>query len=516
MTIPPTDTRTPYALHVVAHYYDLQVEETFTSVGKRVQIGNSPELDVPVPAGSDFIARCTWAGTQKVQVIDGRGRKHTVTSDCPVTLIVGPVRLVLSLNPRYLLARTGDSRWWEAMPWLSIVLAASLMAGQGGLLAQYRCEWLGGIHPNLDVAMQCVAQQGGGQDMQSSPQLAEYLERLLQEDYAGEDQGVISDKIEREDSERSSDNSYLPAGQDGETAEMGGAEDVGEEIRTPEVEEVAIAEAAPDAEDELLALEETDAETEPVPEPPDVEDNGADGIAEADASDELGEEEDATPPEEDREGWGVQDWYDEEDKRMEEREIEFMTEIAHQRLRIDPNDPDALSILSYYQYLDEDYEAALATYDKYITQLPESSAGYNNKALVYKRQGDYQTEERLYRVALAYSPNDVTTLNNLAVCLAHQGRLEEALTILDQLEALDPGDPYAELHRAKVHAERDDKEQVYFYLRKALQGMSELDTLHHIEFRQDIRLDPSFESMRRDPMFRAILVEYYGKETPLQ
>ena len=119
-------------------------------------------------------------------------------------------------------------------------------------------------------------------------------------------------------------------------------------------------------------------------------------------------------------------------------------------------------------------------------------------------------------MALAYTPNDVTTLNNLAVCLAHQGRLEEALVILDQLETLDPGDPYAELHRAKVHAERDDKEQVYHYLRKALEGMSQLDTLHHIEFRQDIRLDPSFETMRRDPMFRAILVEYYGKETPLQ
>lgn len=512
----PTDTRTPYALHVVAHYYDLQVEETFTSVGKRVQIGNSPQLDVPVPEGSDFIARCTWSGSTKVLVVDGRGRSHTVLPDSPVTLVVGPVRLVLSLNPRYLLARTGDSRWWEAMPWLSIVLAASLMAGQGGLLHQYRCEWLGGIHPSLDVAMQCVAQGGGDQSMQGSPQLAEYLERLLQEDYAGEDQGVISEQMDREEADRSSDNSYLPAGQDGETPQMGGAEDVGEEIRTPEVEEVAVAEAAPQAEEELLALEETDAETEPVPEPPEVEDNGEDGIADADASEELGEEEEATPPEEDVEGWGVKDWYDEEDQRMEQREIEFMTEIAHQRLKIDPNDPDALSILSYYQYLDEDYEAALATYDKYITLLPESSAGYNNKALVYKRQGDYATEERLYRVALAYTPNDVTTLNNLAVCLAHQGRLDEALSILEQLETLDPGDPYAELHRAKVHAERDDKEQVYHYLRKALQGMAELDTLHHIEFRQDIRLDPSFETMRRDPTFRAILVEYYGKETPLQ
>lgn len=512
----PTDTRTPFALHVAAHYYGMQVEETFTSVGQRVQIGNSSAMDIPVPAGSEFIARCTWSGTRTVNVVDGRGRKYTVQPDSPVTIVVGPVRMVLSLNPRYLLARSGDSRWWEAMPWLSVVLAASLMMGQSGLLHQYRCEWFGGIDADLDAAMMCIAQGASGVDMQTAPHLAEYLERLIQQDFAGEEEGVLVQEFDREEADRSSDNSYLPAGQDGEVADMGGADDVGEEIRTPEVEEVAIAEAAPEVETEPLALEETDAETEPVPEPPEIEDNGNDGIADADASEELGEEEEATPPEEDHEGWGVKDWYDEADQRMEQREIEFMTEIAHQRLRIDPNDPDALSILSYYQYLDEDYEAALATYDKYITQLPESSAGYNNKALVYKRQGDYETEERLYRVALAYTPNDVTTLNNLAVCLAHQGRIDEALSILDQLETLDPGDPYAELHRAKVHAERDDKEQVYHYLRLALQGMAELDTLHHIEFRQDIRVDPSFETMRRDPMFRAILVEYYGKETPLQ
>ena len=54
------------------------------------------------------------------------------------------------------------------------------------------------------------------------------------------------------------------------------------------------------------------------------------------------------------------------------------------------------------------------------------------------------------------------------------------------------------------------------YLDSALQGMKALDTLHHIEFRQDIRLDPSFEVLRQTRAFRAILHEYYGEDTPLQ
>ena len=510
---PPTPST--FALRVVAHYYGVIVEETFAPQGAEIVLGNTDAIAVPVPQGSEYIARCKWTGRSTLSVLDGRGRQHTIVPDEPVNLIVGPVRLELSVVPRYLVVRSGDSRWWEAMPWLSMVLAATLLMGQSGILVENRCPWLGGINPSVDEWLQCEAEQGGGSGLSDFP-VAEYLERLLQEDYAGEDRGIISDS-EHEDAEREREDYYLPAGQDGDVAQMGGAEDVGpDEIRTPEAPEEAIAEAGAAEEEPEMAIETDSPVVEPEPEPLPVEDEGIDGVAEAEPTEELGEEEEMTPPEEEKEGWGVQDWYDEADARREAREIEFMTEYANQRLRIDPNDPGALSILSYYQYLDEDFEGALATYDKYIAQLPEEGSGYNNKALVYKRQGDYETEERLYRIALAFSPNDVTTLNNLAVCLAHQGKIAEAKLIMEQLETLDPGDAYAELHRAKIYAESGETEKVYEHLRLALQGMAELDTLHHIEFRQDIRVDPSFESMRRDPTFRAILIEYYGKETPLQ
>ena len=85
-----------------------------------------------------------------------------------------------------------------------------------------------------------------------------------------------------------------------------------------------------------------------------------------------------------------------------------------------------------------------------------------------------------------------------------------------QLEVLDPGDPYADLHRAKIYAEMRDDERAYEYLEKALEGMKALDTLHHIEFRQDIRVDPSFARLRQSHRFRGILVRYYGKDSPLQ
>ena len=148
--------------------------------------------------------------------------------------------------------------------------------------------------------------------------------------------------------------------------------------------------------------------------------------------------------------------------------------------------------------------------------LPEDPAGYNNKALIFKRRGDYAEEERLYRVALDLKPNDTTAMNNLAVNLGHQGKFEEALGLMKELEVLTPGDPYADLHRAKIYAEAKNEEMAYVYLIKALEGMKALDTLHHIEFRQDIRLDPSFKVLRKQSRFRSLMWQYYGTDAPIQ
>jgi len=46
--------------------------------------------------------------------------------------------------------------------------------------------------------------------------------------------------------------------------------------------------------------------------------------------------------------------------------------------------------------------------------------------------------------------------------------------------------------------------------------MKELDTLHHIEFRQDIRVDPSFRRLRQTQRFHALLVRYYGNDAPVE
>ncbi len=449
-------------------------------------------------------ATTVWSGQQRVAIVGSDGRQHLIEPTRPVRLGSGMVAVDVALVPEMSVRRIGWIGLQGSLLWMMTILATSLLVEQGTQLwDRVKCPVFG---------LECPQPQAQGAS--GYPMTAEYLARLLKKDLAGDEEGQIERKIERPTAERKADRFYLPAGSAGPITAMGGAAETAPEVvRAPVAEDPVIVPKKRKPRPAEVAHDGSVPVAAPIPEK--VEDDGAADAANDAPDSEKDPEDAADAPAEEKEGWGVQDWYDERDQRLDNLEIETMIRLAKTRLRIDPNDPNALSVLSYYQYLAEDYGSAEATYDKYIQILPEEAAGYNNKALVYKRKGEYQKEEGLYRVALALEPDDVTALNNLGVNLAHQKRFPEALAVMERLEILDPKDPYADLHRSKIYAEMGRDEDAYRHLDLALQGMQELDTLHHIEFRQDIRLDPSFARLRETARFRSILLKYYGKDTPL-
>ena len=215
-------------------------------------------------------------------------------------------------------------------------------------------------------------------------------------------------------------------------------------------------------------------------------------------------------------GWGFHDWLDvAESTPAADREMVERLRLAQEIMRIDPNDPFALLTVSYYAYLSENHQLCRDLYKRYIELYPDDAAGWNNLALSYKRTGEYDEEEKLYRIALSLEPGNTNTKNNLAVNLAHQGRYGEARDLMGQLNSAPEEVPYAELHRAKIAASEGKNRQAYRHLKKALSLVERLDTFHHIEFRQDIRLDPSFDALRAQSKFRQILRDRYGDDTPL-
>lgn len=340
----------------------------------------------------------------------------------------------------------------------------------------------------------------------------ELLARLLKKDLDGEDEGVAQ-RSDRPDHAKGLRGLYMPAGQeDGFIDRNGGGKERGDDVRRasdPEEDpgskdaEPVVADADdPGMDGDLKGLE--------VPEAPP---SSLDELLSADDRPRLEDLFDPADPIERFVGWGFRDWFDVADARPEvEARWKRQLDVARTRLAIDPDDPAALNVVGYYAYLAENSELARQTYDRYTRLHPEDPAGYNNLALTFKRTGEYSEEEALYRHALELNPYDPNVLNNLAVNLAHQGRHGEALRVMSQLEELDPGDPYADLHRAKIYAAMGKRERSLRFLRKALEGVQDLDTMHHIEFRQDIRVDPAFDTMRTERRFVRLLRKHYGDE----
>ncbi|MEM6926457.1 MAG: tetratricopeptide repeat protein [Myxococcota bacterium] len=510
-----------YALYVAVSFHGEVVEEQSVRFGESVQLGNSAAVAVPVPQGHDHVARVVWTGPRTAVVETATGGLHEVTPGEDLTIEVGPVALRLYLVEQFRIQRARPWSGIAALAWFTIVILTSLLFVQIEWINRFPNYCLVSDHLLRDYKYElafyqrdCMQPEDDGGE--SAAFTAEYIARLLKKDFEGSEQGLIEtvENMDRPDAELQIEEEdphiFLPAGNEGPKDTMGGAEDVAPEpVRGVDNDEIVVPKKRIEPELEL-ALEDSNVVDDPV-EIQDPEDGEDEGLEDAEESDRQNLE----LPAEEEEGWGIPDWYDEEDATLEQLIVKYQLQRVKERLAIDPEDPVALSLLSYYQYLAQDYDGATETYDKIIEQFPEQSNGYNNKALIYKRRAEYQKEEALYRIALSIEPGDDIVMNNLAVNLAHQGRFDEALAIMSQLEEIVPGDAYANLHRSKIYAEMGDDEQAYFYLREALKGFETMDTLHRIEFRQDIRLDPSFATLREQRRFRSILAEFFGKDVPL-
>jgi len=495
------------ALVATVRLLDDEIGSSTRMFGQSLTVGDQGGLCVPVPQGAPYVASVDWVGPYEVQVTDGRGGRTRLADGDRMSIGLGEFEVRLGLVPRYRLRRSQPLSWQLSMAWFVIVFGSTLGVTQVERVIEKRCEWFG-LTPELRVALRCTSPEANAD---GSGFNAEYLARLLREDYEGADDGVIlPTDISFDEPQHHS--AYLPAGGEGPITEMGGAEEVADEPeRTPEADAVEPA-AAKASEQQIMG---TEVGT-PVQEPSETESGSQ--VADEGFDDESEEEpvEDSPSAAEEIEGWGLSDWMDTTAERRESVEIDLMLRLSRERLRINPDDPEALGVLAYYQYLATDYDDALETFNRLIELYPGEAYAYNNKALVYKRKGMYRKEEGLYRIALALDPADATAINNLAVNLAHQDRHAEALDWMRQLKEKTPDDPYADLHRAKIYADMGNTEEAIRYLILALEGMKRLDTLHHIEFRQDIRLDPSFADLRRSEVFKATLRKYYGDDSPVR
>jgi hypothetical protein len=372
------------------------------------------------------------------------------------------------------------------------VLVLTLMVGVGQL--NYLLQaWLGERTATTQVA----------------PPSPELIARLLQRDFDGAESGRVA-RTQRPSHVKVNPSFYMPAGSQGPSEQLGGGERAdGPAHRMPPSVDIGESTDSVLSQTPSEALANSDTlEIEPLTE------HGGYRFDRA-AEVKPRQREKGLPPSVERFiGWGFHDWLDASNPRT--KEIADQLELARALMRLNPDEPYAILTVAYFAYLSENYTLCQDLYRRYTQLYPEDPAGWNNLALTFKRSGQYEQEERLYRKALALEPESSNTQNNLAVNLAHQGRFGEAEAIMDSLRPSDDERPYANLHRAKIAAAQGRDRKAVRYLRKALADVDSMDTFHHIEFRQDIRLDPALTKLRQSKKVRRLLRDAYGDDSPIR
>ena len=161
------------------------------------------------------------------------------------------------------------------------------------------------------------------------------------------------------------------------------------------------------------------------------------------------------------------------------------------------NDPMSTAFkqdLAWMFYATRQYQPADDEYRKILAFLPRNTDVRGGLAEVCLRQGKVAEAIAQYQLALESSPDDAEMVAGLASAQAVAGKRNEALLLLDRLEAMAKHQPVPATWRAFVYAGLGDKQQALAWLEKALE--------HRERLLLDLKVNPAYDGLRDEPRFQ--------------
>jgi TolB-like protein/Tfp pilus assembly protein PilF len=120
--------------------------------------------------------------------------------------------------------------------------------------------------------------------------------------------------------------------------------------------------------------------------------------------------------------------------------------------KLDPNSPETLLCLGYYQYLVlRDFGAAKATFDRVSNMLPGNSEVRGALGRVTRRQGHWDQSIAYYEQALIIDPRNVELLLDTAATYGALRRFPAALKLHDRALDIMPTDPNVMASKANIY-----------------------------------------------------------------
>ncbi|MFZ5572846.1 MAG: tetratricopeptide repeat protein [Thermodesulfobacteriota bacterium] len=154
---------------------------------------------------------------------------------------------------------------------------------------------------------------------------------------------------------------------------------------------------------------------------------------------------------------------------IDQKKVEEGIHHYKEALRLKPNHPEAPDNLRKAQTGLDQINARILSLEKQITKEPENEEILYRLGYLYYRKGHFQTAETFYRKALSFQDGSVKILNALAMLYAETEREPEAIALLEQIAALEPGNPSVSYNLACLYARANKSEPSIRWLRKAIE-----------------------------------------------
>lgn len=119
----------------------------------------------------------------------------------------------------------------------------------------------------------------------------------------------------------------------------------------------------------------------------------------------------------------------------------------------DPNDAESWYLLGRTKYSENEFAAAISSFEHSLSLHPHYVESENNIGLSWKELNDAEKAKAAFQIAIEWqgdTPVDAQPFLNLGTLLADGEKYADALTYLDRAAALSPRNPAIHEERAKV------------------------------------------------------------------
>jgi len=133
--------------------------------------------------------------------------------------------------------------------------------------------------------------------------------------------------------------------------------------------------------------------------------------------------------------------------------------------RLQPNSPETLLALGYYQYwVLGDYGLAKTTFEHVSKMLPSSSEAPRALGLITRREGHWDQSIAYWEQALALDPRNEQLLSRAAWTYGYHREFPAALKLLDRVLDITPNDPEVMAAKAQTYQAQGNLEQAAKFL----------------------------------------------------